>query len=162
MGKIAKNHKTFFYEILHMKRKLVSFVISAVILMVLLPAGFAFSKKIQWYSHDEGIANGYSEGKRIYINFYADWCVYCKVMEKETFQNPAVISYLNKHFIPIMVDTVKEKKIAIKYGVKALPDNLFLFKNGDPIGRRKGYIAPTMFMKILKSIQEEVGNKKKD
>ena len=160
MGKIAKNHKTFFYEILHMKRKLVSFVISAVILMVLLPAGFAFSKKIQWYSHDEGIANGYSEGKRIYINFYADWCVYCKVMEKETFQNPAVISYLNKHFISIKVDTEKETKITYKYGVSALPDNWFLFKNGDIIGRRKGYIPPDLFIKILKSIPEDISAKK--
>ena len=61
-----------------------------------------------------------------------------------------------------MVDTDKERKIAIKYGVTALPDNWFLFKNGDPIGRRKGYIEPNTFRKILKSIQEETGDKKKD
>ena len=146
-----------------MKRKLIGFILMVVICLTgLLSDTSASSKSIKWYSHDEGIAVGYAEGKKIYINFRADWCGYCKKMEQETFRNSGVISYLNKHFIPIMVDTVKEKKIAIKYGVKALPDNLFLFKNGDPIGRRKGYIAPTMFMKILKSIQEEVGNKKKD
>ena len=145
-----------------MKRKLIYFVISAVILMVLLPAGFAFSKKIQWYSYDEGIATGYSEGKRIYINFHADWCVYCKVMEKETFQNPAVISYLNKFFISIKVDTEKETKISYKYGVRGLPDSWFLFKNGDRIGHAPGYIKPDKFMKILKSIPEYIGAKKKD
>ena len=162
MEKIAKKHKTFFYEILHMKRKLVSFVISAVILMVLLPDTFAFSEGIKWYSYDEGMVVGYSEGKKIYINFRADWCVYCKKMEKETFGNPAVISYLNKHFISIMVDTDKETKISNKYGVRALPDSWFLFKNGNPIGRRKGYIKPDQFMKILKTVQETMGEKKKD
>ncbi|MEA3438125.1 MAG: thioredoxin family protein [Thermodesulfobacteriota bacterium] len=143
-----------------MKRKLISFAISAVIMMVLLPDPFAFSESIKWYSHDEGIAVGSSEGKRIYINFHADWCAYCKVMEKGTFSNPAVISYLNKHFISIKVDTEKETKTTYKYGVNALPDNWFLFKNGEIIGRRKGYIPPDMFMKILKSIPEDIGAKK--
>ena len=145
-----------------MKRKLISFVISAVFLMVLLPDTFAFSESIKWYSHDEGIVNGYSEEKRIFINFRADWCVYCKEMEMKTFRNPGVISYLNKYFVSIKVDTEKETKISYKYGVSALPDNWFLFKNGDPIGRRKGYIPPDMFMKILKSIPEDIGAKKKD
>ncbi len=144
MEKIAKNHKTFFYEILHMKRKLVSFVISAVILVVLLPDTFAFSEGIKWYSYDEGMVVGYSEGKKIYINFHAEWCAPCKYMEKTTFSNPTVIAYLNK------------------YGVRAIPDNWFLFKNGDAIGRRKGYIKPDQFMKILKTVQENMGEKKKD
>ena len=145
-----------------MKRKLVSFVISAVFLMVLVPDTFASSKGIKWYSYDEGMVVGYSEEKRVYINFHADWCTYCKVMEKKTFQNPAVISYLNQNFISIKVDTDKENKITYKYGVSALPDNWFLFKNGDIIGRRKGYIPPDLFIKILKSIPKEMGAKKQD
>jgi len=145
-----------------MKRKLISFVISAVILMVLLPDTFAFSESIKWYPHDEGIVIGRSEGKRIYINFHADWCVYCKVMERETFRNSAVISYLNKNFISIKVDTEKETKISYKYGVSALPDNWFLFKDGDIIGHAPGYIKPDKFMKILKSIPENISAKKQD
>ena len=146
-----------------MKRKLIGFIFMVVICLTgLLPETFASSKRIKWYSHDEGIAVGYAEGKKIYINFRADWCVYCKKMEKETFQNSEVISYLNKHFISIMVDTDKERKIAIKYGVTALPDNWFLFKNGDPIGRRKGYIESNTLIKILKTIQEDMGEKKKE
>jgi len=162
MEKIAKNHRTFFYEILHMKRKLISFVISAVILMVLLPDTFAFSEGIKWYSYDEGMVLGRSEEKRIYINFHADWCAPCKYMEKTTFSNPAVIAYLNKYFISIKVDIDKETKIANKYSVRAIPDNWFLFKDGDVIGRRKGYIPPDLFIKILKSLPEDIGAKKKD
>ena len=149
-----------FFEILNMKRKLINFVISAAVLMLLLPDTFAFSESIKWYSHDEGIATGYSEGKRIYINFHADWCVYCKKMEKKTFKNPEVIAYLNKHFISIKVDADKEKKISYKYGVRGLPDNWFLFKDGVRIGRKRGYIKPDLFMKILKSVQEDISPKR--
>jgi len=148
-----------------MKRKLISFVISAFILMVLLPGSFASSESIKWYSFDEGMALGHSEKKRIYINFRADWCVYCKVMEKKTFQNPAVISYLNKYFISIKIDTEKEKEVTNMFRVQALPDNWFLFKNGDRIKvdyRKKGYIPPDPFMKKMKKIIEDIGTKKKD
>ena len=146
-----------------MKRKLIGFIFIVVICLTgLLPDTFASSKSIKWYSYDEGIATGHSEGKNIYINFHAVWCGPCKYMEKTTFSNPAVISYLNKHFISIKVDIDKETKISDKYGARAIPDNWFLFKNGDPIGRRKGYIDPDTFMKILKSIQEDMGEKKKD
>jgi len=145
-----------------MKQKLISFAISAVIMMVLLPDTFAFSESIKWYSHDEGIASGRSEEKNIYINFHAVWCGPCKYMEKTTFSNPEVISYLNKHFISIKVDIDKETKISNKYGVSSIPDNWFLFKNGDPPGRRKAYIDPNTFMKILKSVQKGAGEKKQD
>ncbi|MCP4372001.1 MAG: thioredoxin family protein [Deltaproteobacteria bacterium] len=146
-----------------MKRKLISFIIIIIICLTgLLSGTFASSKSIKWYSYDEGIATGHSERKKIYVNFHADWCGPCKYMEKTTFSKPAVISYLNKHFISIKVDIDKERKISDKYGARAIPDNWFLFKNGDPIGRRKGYIDPDTFMKILKSIQEDMGEKKKD
>jgi thioredoxin-related protein len=146
-----------------MKPKLISFVISAAILMVLLPDTFAFSESIKWYSLADGIAIARLERKNIYINFRADWCIYCKKMEGETFKNPAVISYLNKHFISIRVDTDKEPKLAEMYGVRALPDNWFLFNNGDAIRvtkRIKGYIQTEMFLKILKSIPDDLGAKK--
>jgi len=162
MEKVSKNHKTYFYEILHMKQKIISFAISVVIMMVLLPDTFAFSESIKWYSHDEGMALGRSEEKKIYINFRADWCSACKHMEKKTFSDSVVIAYLNKYFISIKVDTDKETKISNTYRVSAIPDNWFLFKNGDPIGHSKGSIPPDIFMKILKSVQKGAGEKKQD
>jgi len=131
----------------------------------LLPDTSASSKGINWYSFNEGIARGNSEGKIIYINFRADSCGYCKEMEKKTFSNPAVIAYLNKRFISIKVDTDKEAEITSMFRVQGIPDNWFIFKNGDKIefrDRLRGYIKPDPFMKKLKSLQEGIGAKKKD
>ena len=159
----VKNQKAFFFELLHMKQKLIGFVIlTAICLPTFLSDSFASSDSIKWYSFDEGIALGAAEGKKIYINFYADWCTYCKVMERETFKNPAVISQLNKNFISIKVDSDKEIKVSSIFRVQGLPDNWFLSEKGEKIGRRKGYITPDMFIKILKAVLEDSAQKKQN
>jgi len=151
------------FQLLHMKRKLISFIISAAIcLPALLSESFASSDSIKWYSFDEGMAVGAAEGKKIYISFYADWCTYCKVMERETFKNPKVISQLNKNFISIKVDSDKEIKVTSMFRVQGLPDNWFLSEKGEIIGRRKGYIPLDIFIKILKAVVADSAQKKKN
>jgi thiol:disulfide interchange protein DsbD len=36
------------------------------------------------------LAHAKAEGKPVMLDFYADWCTYCKTMEKEIFPNPKV------------------------------------------------------------------------
>ena len=113
--------------------------------------GLAASSGIKWHSFKEGMVLGNSTSKKIFLNFHADWCRYCHVMEKKTFKNRSVVNYLNKNFISIKVDFDKEKKISALFKVKGLPDNWFFSKDGEIIGHRPGYIPPDTFLKILKS-----------
>ncbi len=112
----------------------------------------AFSKNINWYSFEEGMTRGNTEGKKIFLNFHADWCRYCHAMEKETFKNRTVVAYLNENFISIKVNYDREKALTSIFRVKGLPDNWFFSEDGEVIGHRPGYIPPDIFMKILKSI----------
>ena len=41
-------------------------------LVVLLPLATS-AAEVQWDSHKSGMARGKQEGKKIFINFYADW-----------------------------------------------------------------------------------------
>ncbi len=90
---------------------------------------------INWRSYEEGLVVSKAEKKKVFLHFYADWCVFCAKMAKETFQNPAVVSYLNNHFIPVRVDTDKEPATAMKYGVQGLPSTWFLTEMGEAIGQ---------------------------
>lgn len=112
-------------------------------------------KGIKWLTYEQGLAAGKKEGKKIFIHFYANWCGYCRTMEKKTFQNADIIGYMNKNFIPIKVNTDKEQSTAMKYGVRGLPSNWFLENNGDKIGNRPGFIAPEDLIVFLEFIHTD-------
>jgi thioredoxin-related protein len=107
---------------------------------------------IQWLSYSEGRQRGEAENKKVFLVFNADWCRYCLQMEKETFQDPTVIAYVNRNFVPISVNSDKEQKIAAKYNVRGLPSTWFISETGDTIGSRPGYISSDEMLKILKYI----------
>lgn len=129
----------------------------AVLLLILLGAApHAFSANlIQWFSHDEGMALGKAEGKKAFINFYADWCQYCRAMDTKTFTDPAVVAFLNENFISIKVDVERQKHIAALYNISPLPDTWFVDANGDIIGNRPGYMTPEELLPMLQFIHSE-------
>ena len=139
-----------------MKLKTTGFVILSLFLAgFMFTSGSASSTGIEWHSYDDGIARGKFEKKKVVIHFTADWCYYCGVMEQETFKDPAIISSLNENFISIKVDFDKETDTSALYGVKGLPDTIFLTENGSIIGRRPGYIPPNVMKIILNTLLEK-------
>ena len=123
-----------------------------IVILSVFSFSFASSKSIKWYTYKEGIELSKKEGKKIFLHFYAGWCTYCKKMEKETFNDYSVASYLNDNFIPIKVNSDREIKIALDFGVKGLPSTWFIAENGERISGLPGYIPPKRLLNILKYI----------
>jgi len=107
---------------------------------------------INWRSYEEGLMVSKAEKKKVFLHFYADWCIFCGKMAKETFQNPEVVSYLNNNFIPVRVDTDKKPATAMKYGVTGLPSTWFLTEMGEAIGSVPGFIPPETLLAMLKEV----------
>jgi len=126
------------------------------LLLVLLVGGVASgpaaADKIDWHTYESGMARNKFEKKKVFLHFYADWCGYCAEMERKTFKDPAVIAALNRNFIPIRVDSDRDKQTASLYRVKGLPDSWFISESGDVIGHRPGYIPTEQLMGILNVI----------
>jgi len=124
-----------------------------ILLLVLLAGGAASgpaaADKIDWHTYESGMARSKFEKKMVFLHFYADWCKYCADMESKTFKDPAVIAALNRNFIPIRVDSDRDKPTASLYRVKGLPDTWFISESGEIIGHRPGYIATDQLMGIL-------------
>ena len=127
-----------------------------IIVWVLLSAPVAFSAEtIKWYSYNEAMALNKSMNKKVYINFYTDWCGYCRMMEKKTFTDEKVIAYLNTNYIPVRVNAEKERKVAMMYGAQAFPDNTFITEKGELIGKQPGYLSPEDFLKVITFVYED-------
>jgi thioredoxin-related protein len=74
-------------------------------------------------------------------------------MAKEAFQNPSVIEYLNDNYIPVRIDSDKDKRTASRYGVRALPSTWFLTEKGERIGNVPGYVSSKQLLELLKRLE---------
>ncbi|MFP2996742.1 thioredoxin fold domain-containing protein [Spongiivirga sp. MCCC 1A20706] len=55
--------------------------------------------------------------KKVLINFYADWCVYCKKMEKVGFRDLKVISKLNTSYYAVKMNAESTDTISFGGGI---------------------------------------------
>ena len=129
-----------------------------VVIVFALNADVQAGSDLKWKSFKQYANQGNSDGKIIYIHFWATWCQYCHKMEKDTFGNPKVVAALNKDFYPIRVNTDKEPLIAGVFGVRGLPYNLFLTEDGKILAHRPGYVSPKTFLKILFAVNEQAAS----
>ena len=74
-------------------------------------------------------------------------------MDKKTFKDPAIVSYLNENFISIKVDVERERQVASRYNINPLPDTWFISETGEDIGNKPGYMTAEDLMPVLQFIQ---------
>ncbi|MEA1986531.1 MAG: DUF255 domain-containing protein [Candidatus Marinimicrobia bacterium] len=125
------------------------------------------SEPHEWYGFQEGLKIAEQEQKHIIIDFYADWCKWCKVMDEKTFSLPFVEKYLFAHFVPIRVNTESKETVTFKgqtfslgqlsgaFGVTGLPSLAFLTPEQEMVTLIPGYIEKDKFMIILEFISKE-------
>jgi len=99
---------------------------------------------------DRELAAAKASGKAVMLDFYADWCIYCIQMEKNTFTDPKVRSVLD-NFVILQADVTEQDDADIalqkRLGVTAPPAILFWKKSGDnPRNLRiMGFMGPEEF-----------------
>lgn len=75
-----------------------------VVLMTLLCVAASAQEKIQWMDFEEAVAAAQSSPKKIFVDVYTDWCGWCKRMDQTTFQDPAVVKYMNENYYAVKFD----------------------------------------------------------
>lgn len=68
-------------------------------------------QKIQWISIEDAAVKAKSYPKPIIIDLYANWCYWCKVMDKKTYNNSKVVEYINDHFYPVKLDAESKETV---------------------------------------------------
>jgi len=120
--------------------------------------------KLAWMAFDAAAEKAKKENKHMIVDVYTTWCGWCKVMDRQTYGNAEVASYLNENFVLAKVngessaelhykgETMSERTFARKVGVTGFPTTYFLKPDADIIGGAPGFIPPDNFMIYAKYV----------
>ena len=152
-----------------MKKKIVWFIIFALLIVVIIIASLFINKKGIEYLQGEKQENIINENKEeenmsvikvnddtfeqevlksnipVLVDFYADWCGPCKML------SPTVdeVAAENDDIKVVKVNVDESQNVAIKYQVMSIP-TLVVIKNGNEVNRSVGVIDKAEILSMIK------------
>ena len=83
------------------------------------------------------------------IVFGADWCHFCKKLEKESLGHPQIAQYINQSFVPVHLDFDQSEREAKILGIEAIPCVVALTPQAELVGRLDGFVSPKQVADML-------------
>jgi len=116
-------------------------------------------KFVEYETLSEAIAQAEQEGKLVFIDFYADWCAPCKMMDKDVFTDREIATFFNANFVNFKVDGEKGygPNIAALYDLKAYPTLVWIDTKGRVLERTEGGTYHTELMKLAQRALSHTG-----
>ena len=99
-------------------------------------------------------------GKPVMLDFYADWCVSCKEMERLTFQDEDVKKRLGAMLllqVDVTANSADDAALLKRFGLFGAPGIIFFDRKGNEIegSRVIGYRSAERFLPILNQVAHE-------
>jgi thiol:disulfide interchange protein DsbD len=118
-------------------------------------ASLQFSRVKDIAELDQRIAQ--ARGKFVMLDFYADWCISCKEMERFAFSDAEIKAKLNSVLLlqaDVTANSEADQALLKRYGLFGPPGILFFDTQGKELGdfRVTGYQDAAQFLKNLQSV----------
>ena len=150
-------------------------LIIVLILSMSVQVGWAQKSKINWMSFEEALVAQKNEPRKIMMDVYTDWCGPCKLLDKNTFQNPDVVAFVNANYYAVKFNAEGDENIQYKeftfsnpnfdpkrkgrnathelagaLNISAYPTIVFFNESGETLLPVKGYQSPNQLELFLK------------
>ena len=128
------------------------------LLLILLITPFlfgntAFATKVKFFKGSFASAKekASTEGKLIFVDFTARWCLPCQMMDQTTFNDELLADYLANSFVPVKVDIDDFDGFALKekYEIQALPSILIFNSAGELLDRHQEAMSASKMRDVL-------------
>lgn len=131
------------------------------------PAPAAATAEIVWYDFDDGLKLAQKTGKKIFLEFTAKWCGYCKRMHATTFKDPGIIKMFADNYINVSVDgdspdtlnidglITTEKAFTREWKVTGYPTYWFVTPTQEKLASITGYRPKEALIDILDYMKDD-------
>jgi len=125
----------------------------------------ASKDELNWESNlEQAIQQAKKENKAVLVNFTgSDWCIWCKRLSSEVFQQAAFKNYADDNLVLVMLDFPRNiqqsaetqsynRSLAQKYGIQGFP-TILIFNNQGKMVAQTGYQpgGPEKYVEHIKS-----------
>ncbi len=118
-----------------------------------LSQGAFIEREIAWTEdYESAMQRAAATNSVILLHFYGDYCPPCKLLDKKTFHDPALVSTINENLVPVKINADRRRELAQKYQVTRWPTDIYLFSNGDEIYRGVSNADPAVYCKTIERV----------
>ena len=96
------------------------------------------------------------------VHFYADWCGPCRAMESSVLNSAEVRGLLGSKCVAVKVNIDHHRDVALRYGVAALPTDVFLGPDNQVLGRNFGPATRSSYLAKIEQVGREFAGGKPD
>jgi thioredoxin-related protein len=91
------------------------------------------------------------EGKLYFIDFYAAYCLPCKLMDQTTFMDLELGEYVKRNYVPLKlnIEAFDAYEVRNKHEVKALPTVMIFSSSGELLESYEGSLTASKLKEIL-------------
>lgn len=117
MSTVPWHHALFLRELKLNHCNLKYIILVNIYIFLLVTTNTAFSQTeeaVHWLSFEQLNTVLKEKPKKVFIDFYADWCTACLKMQKEVFTNAAVIKTINTNYYAVKMNV--ETTDTIRFG----------------------------------------------
>ncbi len=82
------------------------------------------------------------------VDFYADWCGPCKMLDQYTWPDPAIAQEA-QNVIAVKVNVDNDTEAASRYSIGSIPCIVWMDSNGGEKGRTTGFLGPQEMLPLM-------------